>query len=1228
MRNHLSRAVSCLFLLSAGTLAADPQPIFYVPFEGSPDAVVARGNPKPFQAKIEKYEDGPVGKAALSVRRYNGIRWDGRGNIDLDRGTLAFFYKPLYEPGAAEWDPLAGVSSDLEGYWAGVIQFINKVNVNKQTSFALHFFDIGRYSPVLELKPTYERWKKDEWHHLAAVWDRHEGVTVYEDGQRVVSNWGRGRWDWSACPRILVFGDWAYSTAPFGVDEAYCFAECLSDAQVAQLARGEKPTGDPIPIASDVQRLEAELARRGWSAADLAELPQVLSGKTLSWTFARVTQAIDAHRAVAQPFEGLRDTCWPLQKYGASTKGQRVEFHLAPGQRFDRVRLFAQRPFSGRLMEVLPGVGANKLFEISTKRPLWRGSFATERSDLRLLLERDWGQVGQIDFYRVEPVRALPKRRRAFSTARLARLPATLAGVSALGETPTRFDNAVLATEAKTPEWEVKSPAFGGFQLLTNTLEEALPLEGVVLKLVVDSLYQPTAVRVLVKEPVMPQRDWLDAEAVLVPRGKGPQAFTLHLQGRPVISFPKVTQLVGRDGKNQLEDPGREVAVLVTASEPVTWRMGDGGTSLSLCLAEDGGRVLPAAVEDQTEFAREAYAETNEGHIWDVLGYQGWGRLFYPLKWLMLFAPDARPTMELAARVSWRAEDLPFAAPANTTGAPDWAFWQMQSLAANRRIIHWIIDHRQAETGEFGGVWGDDTDMTEYWSDYALAFDDDRKITRALQKFWGGLYRDALVEGVSRTIRDALHSYEEGMGAICHQLLVDYGDPIAVEHVMRASSHYFPKWMKVNEDGSYTFRSNYLGYSGVYTEGGFGQDVGVNYLMLYPAAYLTWYNRHPEATKVIRLWKRSPEVWGLVGDAYLRLRYPDDAERRAEYLKRIDERGDPRNNPEALNALLDEVGTIKPEWADKFVQGAKGNPWRFFAGNLPEYAGYSDRMTEYFWLAYRASGDLSYLVQSYRQACRFINNQEWLYTVAQPSTDRIPLPSPSLTRARLGAMAVTRGASGCFWPRHALSYTRGAMDVAALVSESTESGFTARFFCFAETEHRLGLRVWRLLPGRYRVSLHRDANADGAAEDALLQREMELDRGAALDLDLPPRQGSLLKVEAIETRPMEYDLPDAAIGLADVVLEYGDHLHATVHNLGSKPVENLAVRVSDGHTGAVIGERVVRRIEPPLDLLPKTEMVEITNANAITKRSILIELDPERKHPDLNRYNNRVEFRY
>lgn len=209
MRTGTAVAVS-LVLLASIAGAEEIREIFYAPFDGSPDAVVARGMANPYQFRVDRYMDGVVGKAAVSERRYNGIRYDGRGNIDLDRGTWAFFYLPLFEPTTNAWEPLVSVSSVVEGYWWGVLQFIIR-----EEKFQLQFFDVGRYSPRLNLPPLYQRWKKGEWRHLAVVWDRNEGITVYEDGKRVASNWGKFRWEWNQDPWMLVFGQWQYSTAAF-----------------------------------------------------------------------------------------------------------------------------------------------------------------------------------------------------------------------------------------------------------------------------------------------------------------------------------------------------------------------------------------------------------------------------------------------------------------------------------------------------------------------------------------------------------------------------------------------------------------------------------------------------------------------------------------------------------------------------------------------------------------------------------------------------------------------------------------------------------------------------------------------------------------------------------------------------------------------------------------------------------------------------------------------------
>jgi hypothetical protein len=119
-----------------------------------------------------------------------------------------------------------------------------------------------------------------------------------------------------------------------------------------------------------------------------------------------------------------------------------------------------------------------------------------------------------------------------------------------------------------------------------------------------------------------------------------------------------------------------------------------------------------------------------------------------------------------------------------------------------------------------------------------------------------------------------------------------------------------------------------------------------------------------------------------------------------------------------------------------------------------------------------------------------------------------------------------------------------------------------------------------------------------------------------------------LSIEAVKTHQPTYDLPDPGIGTADLHLESGGTLHIKVHNVGTKPVENLTVRVTDIQTGAVIGEAKVDAIPPPLDLKPKTSLLAIPNADALSKGAITVELDPERKHPDLNRCNNQVVFKH
>ncbi len=1081
--------------------------------------------------------------------------------------------------------------------------------------FVFNIFDVGRYCPPLHLPSVYGRWKAKEWHHLAAVWDRYQGIKVYEDGQLVDDNWGEYRWHWSLIPQTMTFSG--------VVDEVYIFDVPLTDEQIAQLARGEKPTGDPAPAASEAVQRAHDLAAWGWTADQFPELPVVEAEQPAEFAFARFIKCVDAKRPVAQLFEGFSRTTWPLIKYGASIRGRHLDIELAPGQTYDRVRAFVHRRFVGRFMRLDEKGAAQEIIPFNAPHAtIWHRRLPEAMSESRLILKRTTGQLGQIDFYRVTPLAEQPQTlpEFSFSLAQADAFPDAELGLVYRSETPKRFQKPVSMQPEPVETWRLDAPAFGGFQAFSDEPGDSFTFDGALVTLVADGLAGPTPVRVEIKEPVNEMRDWLVADAVLKPTGPGRQVFTLRLKGRAVINFPHMEKRkYWKDGQYLDETepvPAPRFGLKVTAGEPVRWVMGRDGCTFALCVADEIQALSPA-VEDQVEFMREAYAELMEGHHYSD------PRLVRSLRWLTLFAPYHEKTRQMYERVGSplyyvdiAVPKLRYTPPKNETGAPDWAFWQMEAMKEHLRLIHWRIDNQQLTNGEYGGVWNDDTTHVENWYGYALCMDDSGKIKDSLRLFYDGLERH-LDENVCKYTQDLGHFYEDGMGSMSMGLLIDYGDPTAFNRALVAASHY-DKWL-VQKGNRYVVRSGWL--SGNLTWDTFGMIDFENSggALLIPASYLVWYNRHPTAMQYLCGWEGNGG--GLIGVATDIANGMTDAERRAQY-------------EELLLRPLGRYGAIEPnEWLDEVGVTEKvrqAHAYNFEApGTLEHYWGAKD--TGIHWFKWRTTGDIRYLVESYKRVCEWAYSHDWLNTAAMASMDRNPLPRWALIRSRMGALASNRGTSSPRWPYHAISYVKGANDVAALVTENLDTRFTVRFYPFTDAPHEVQLRVWRLHPGLYKVALAEDLDDDGTPDGPpFMEKQMDLQRGAYVDLILPARKPSILTVTPIKTTPPDFDKPDPAIGPRTVEMVYFDHFVVRVYNLGNQPVRNLLVRVTDRRSGRriVMGEQRIELIEPPLDFKPKHRTVEFKNFNAHTYDGVIVEIDPEHEIDDLNPFNNRVEFRY
>lgn len=123
-------------------------------------------------------------------------------------------------------------------------------------------------------------------------------------------------------------------------------------------------------------------------------------------------------------------------------------------------------------------------------------------------------------------------------------------------------------------------------------------------------------------------------------------------------------------------------------------------------------------------------------------------------------ARDAFPEEPLARM--YLGEAVPptslYAVPA---GAPAWAQAQREGLERLTDIIHWWIDHRQREDGQYGGGWGDDCEMWRFWPAILMGFDDPKiraaqeKLSRAL------LNQEHMCGGYTRNVHDVEHTSED-----------------------------------------------------------------------------------------------------------------------------------------------------------------------------------------------------------------------------------------------------------------------------------------------------------------------------------------------------------------------------------------------------------------------------------------------------------------------------------
>lgn len=198
------------------------------------------------------------------------------------------------------------------------------------------------------------------------------------------------------------------------------------------------------------------------------------------------------------------------------------------------------------------------------------------------------------------------------------------------------------------------------------------------------------------------------------------------------------------------------------------------------------------------------------------------------------FPKNTVARMYLGEALSWGA------VPEKVEGAPEWATLQREQLERLGEIICWWITHRQkADTGEFGGGWGDDCEMWRWWAAVLLGFDDPQ-ITAAQLKFSrSAVTRPHLKGGFNTEITDVEHAAEDTTDNLVPLMVLEPENEKWTNWGLKLGDFMRDVWTGKNERGQMQFKSFYFSATETAPQPQRALDVIADVGALHPAL-LAW----------------------------------------------------------------------------------------------------------------------------------------------------------------------------------------------------------------------------------------------------------------------------------------------------------------------------------------------------------------------------------------------------
>jgi hypothetical protein len=1197
--------------LPATAQAPDQGLLFHVSADTSLRADTAGGDPEPnFASRVGLVPTGAKG-AAIQWEDDGYVAWRAPGNIEAQRGTLAFFWRPrtpvgeapfaIFRVGFADhssWD-MAFLRIDWNGH--GFDAFVTDANLSRV-----------RVSWTMPETPA-----PDAWHHIAFGWDETRGVQLFVDGKPVArrdttADLDSGLDQLGLAGRIIaphqVQSRYHFMRGS-DVDEIRVYDHLLSEQDVANLASGTTPEG-PAPA---IDKRQAWLHRYGWDTAS----PPVLTAATTTIRKVEFADARDQKQWMWKGVDGIAETTWPgvynrsklpgrddyfeLPDWNTYVEGGKAyDLTIPANEQVNRVEIrgaaygdlgwsaddrawtpLAKRPKGvvRSVTEIAARTGGHLRFTNTMQeqpiQEIWaynvsegaepKGSFklrytvdSSKAPTLAALADLNTYIAGRYPEDERSTVLALPPGAStaaagagsAASTGAAVRRPGSAPIVHIL--IPSGFGDADPARPLARNwnyGWENLRDGLDGIALDIPALKATPNKDGLI----------PLDIRV--KDPIWPGRDMIDVSVSVRPG----EARTLWLDLRDRILTPDSLYLS------------------IASAAPDFGADSLNGMAIRLVF-KDRAAALPEHIADRFDQVKDNWGFLVEEHTASKRESL-YRRLHADISDLLRVDPDHAEARRYWADISYSPQSLPpFTQPVPPPGVPLWAFRQTEDLKLVRRFVNWWIDNRQVPYGDFGGGISDDTDLTEQWPGLALMGVDPDKINASLRALSDAVYTNGMrTAGLGTITTDELHAYEEGLNSDAERLYLNWGEPRALERLM-ATTRALQGLILTNPAGHMHFASNWYGGRKIYREGAWEWQKPYSFTVMHAPILLGLYNASPPARALVT---GTVDGWMAHGtqDANGVWSYPNEINWRTDATRVGDGGG-------ATTPLQSAWAAWRFTGDAKYLNPIKGRLAKGGAGAASEFAENPIVLGKQNWsaigsdferyAAWNATGDTAILESLHADAIADKSQHAYMYTEGHWWSDRVEQPSEILQRERLGGVALKRNWT---WPGNTVSWrfadAQGAEQVAILIPGATRDHFTVTAYNLSDRAQPADMTTWNVTAGRWSMTVN------GAPATPV-----NLERSATIPVSFAPHATTTLDFTLAEATTPVDQRPDLGIGADDIRVK-GRTVEATIHSLGSVPASGGTATLVDA-SGKTLATTPIPALEAPLDLTPRTAKVRLT----------------------------------